>query len=59
MKGMNGTQIRDWRKARKLTQIDLAELLGVHRATLIRWEQGEPQQYPKLLDLALESVEAN
>jgi len=46
-------QLKDWRKARKLTQERLASELGISKRTLIRWEQGEEQQFPKLLDMAL------
>ena len=35
-----------------MTQVTAAGLLGVSLATYKRWEKGDPQQYPKLLELA-------
>ena len=50
---MEPDKLKAWRKARKLTQERLASELGISKRTLIRWEQGEEQQFPKLLDMAL------
>ena len=33
-------QIRTLRKARKLTQVELATALGVNETTVVRWEKG-------------------
>lgn len=49
-------QLKAWRKAAGLTQIAAAEALGVHRATLIRWEHGSAQEHARLLELACERL---
>ena len=48
-------EIRDWRKANKLTQSELAKLLGVGLATISRYENGALQDpsHEKLLRLAM------
>jgi len=48
-------EIRDWRKANKLTQGELARLLGVGVATISRYENGALQDpsHEKLLRLAM------
>ncbi|MFO7773505.1 MAG: DUF4065 domain-containing protein [Dehalococcoidia bacterium] len=48
-------EIRDWRKANKLTQGELAQLLGVGVATISRYENGALQDpsHEKLLRLAM------
>ena len=33
--------LKQWRKQRRLSQADLASILGVHRTTIARWESGE------------------
>lgn len=43
---MTGTEIKAWREARGLTQAQLAELIGVHRVTLARWETGTRIPHP-------------
>jgi transcriptional regulator with XRE-family HTH domain len=50
-------QLRNWRKKRRLTQIQLAEQLGVYRGTIIRWEAGQ-QAIPPFLELALKQLDA-
>lgn len=52
LNGMDNQALRDWRKAHGMTQVTAAGLLGVSLATYKRWEKGDPQQYPKLLELA-------
>lgn len=37
---MNGTEIKDIRKKRGLTQQELADIIGVDRVTVARWEIG-------------------
>lgn len=37
---MNGQELKALRKARKLTQVKLAEALGVHEITVVKWETG-------------------
>jgi len=49
-------EIRDWRKANRLTQGELAKLLGVGIATISRYENGALQEpsHEKLLRLAMD-----
>jgi putative zinc finger/helix-turn-helix YgiT family protein len=49
-------EIRDWRKARGLTQIELARLIGLGVATLNRYENGSLQDasHDRLLRLAMD-----
>ena len=39
--GINGARLRHLRHQQQWTQTDLANRLGVHRATLARWEAGD------------------
>lgn len=39
--GINGSRLRYLRRQEQWTQTDLANRLGVHRATLARWEAGD------------------
>lgn len=43
--------IRDLRNRLRLRQTDLAQLLGVHWTTVIRWEKGELEPDPYRCDL--------
>jgi len=49
-------EIKDWRKAHKITQGELAKLLGLGKATISRYENGALQDEPheKLLRLAMD-----
>src|SRR5215469_7840583 len=49
-----GVVLKTFRKRRHLTQQQLAEVIGVHRSTLINWEQGTflPQSKALVLELA-------
>lgn len=49
-----GTLLKTLRRRRRLTQQGLAEALGVHRRTLVRWEQGDslPESKAQVLELA-------
>ena len=38
---MNGRELRTIRRRLKLTQVELAELVGVASNTVARWERGE------------------
>lgn len=42
--------LRQWRQLAGLTQDNLAEAVGVHRTTIVRWEQGKTQ--PTAEDIA-------
>lgn len=54
---MNGFQLRDWRRAQKLTQDDLAGKLGVARETIVRWEAGATINHERMLELACKQLE--
>ncbi len=49
-----GALLKVFRKRRSLTQQQLAEMIGVHRNALIRWEQGDclPESKTMVLELA-------
>ncbi len=49
-----GAILRAFRKRRRLTQQQLAEMIGIHRLTLLRWEQGDflPESRTLVLELA-------
>jgi tetratricopeptide (TPR) repeat protein/transcriptional regulator with XRE-family HTH domain len=49
-----GALLKVFRKRRRLTQQQLAEMVGVHRNALIRWEQGDclPESKTMVLELA-------
>lgn len=42
--------LRQWRQLAGLTQDNLAEAVGVHRTTIVRWEQGKT--HPTAEDIA-------
>lgn len=54
---MNGDDLRAWRAAHKLTQLDLAVLLDVRQNTVWRWEAGAVP-VPLTVALALETLAA-
>ena len=49
-------EIKDWRKAHKLTQGELAKLLGLGKATISRYENGalQDESHERLLRLAMD-----
>jgi transcriptional regulator with XRE-family HTH domain len=49
-----GDMLQTLRRRQHLTQQTLAEALGIHRSTLIRWEQGDvlPDSKAMILELA-------
>jgi len=53
---MTSKYLQQWRKRNKLSQIKLAEALGVTTQTVYRWEN-EKREIPSFLGLALESIE--
>jgi len=53
---MKGRDLTEWRKRRGLTQIKLAQALGVDVMTVSRWERGVQVPTP-VLPLALEALE--
>jgi DNA-binding transcriptional regulator YiaG len=54
--GMKGHDLTEWRKRWGLTQIKLAQALGVDVMTVSRWERGVQVPTP-VLPLALEALE--
>lgn len=55
---MDGSDIRAWRRQRRITQQRLAELLGVHPVTVANWERGHHAIPATMLALALEALDA-
>ncbi len=53
---MTGKELRGWRQKHRLTQEKLAQMLGVIRVTVARWE-AEARGIPPFLPLALEALE--
>jgi len=53
---MTGLELRAWRKRRRLSQEALAQLLGITRVTVARWEVGI-RFIPPFLPLALKGLE--
>jgi transcriptional regulator with XRE-family HTH domain len=49
--GINGARLRHLRRQEQWTQTDLANRLGVHRATLARWEAGDGDPPYEVADL--------
>ncbi len=43
---MTGKELKAKRKAKGLTQEDLAKISGVHRVTIARWENGVHKIHP-------------
>ena len=54
---MDADELKEKRKALKMTQAQLAEELGVNIMTISRWERGL-RSTPPHLSLALEAIEA-
>lgn len=52
-----GTQLRRARREKKMSQEELAEKLGVHRTTLIRWESDMGHPPPEQQELLAELLE--
>ena len=53
---MEPSELLKWRKEQKYTQQELADLLGVARMTVVRWEKAM-RKIPPFLHLALQSLE--
>ncbi len=53
---MEPSELTQWRKKQGYTQQELAELLGVARMTVVRWEKAM-REIPSFLHLALEALE--
>jgi transcriptional regulator with XRE-family HTH domain len=55
---MTGSELKAWRERQHMNQTQLAGLLGIHYATIWRWETGA-RDIPPYLALALETLERN
>lgn len=53
---MEPSELTKWRKEHKYTQQQLADLLGVARMTVVRWERAM-REIPPFLHLALTGLE--
>jgi DNA-binding transcriptional regulator YiaG len=53
---MTGKELKQWREKHKMTQQQLAFLLGVFNVTIARWEIGT-RKIPSFLNLALIGLE--
>jgi transcriptional regulator with XRE-family HTH domain len=57
---MTGNELRQRREQMMLTQVELAQRLGVAANTVARWERDErTPSAPRMLRVMLESIEAN
>ena len=56
LKGMEGKELKNWRRKHNLTQLQLAHYLHVERVTVARWEVAI-RAIPPFLFLALEALE--
>lgn len=45
--GFSGSNLRRARKDKRWSQAELSQALGVHRATLVRWEQDQSDPQPR------------
>lgn len=54
-----GSTISDLRKKKGLTQVDLAESLGVHQSHITRWESDRVRPRQKTLDRLAELLDAS
>lgn len=55
---LRGQDVRFLRKILDLSQVDMGKLLGVDRATVIRWEKGRDKPVGMMADLALRQTYA-
>jgi transcriptional regulator with XRE-family HTH domain len=53
---MDGDAMLEWRRARGISQDRLAELLGVNRVTIFRWEKNK-RAIPVYLERALRDLD--
>jgi transcriptional regulator with XRE-family HTH domain len=54
---MNRLELKAWRKARHVRQVDLARLLHIDQSSISRWESGE-STVPGFLNLALDQLDS-
>jgi DNA-binding XRE family transcriptional regulator len=53
---MNTSDLKQWRSKHRMTQQELADIIGVAKNTIYRWEAGM-REIPPFLALALRCVE--
>lgn len=53
---MTGDQLKAWRTARKISQVDLGRRLGISRESIVRYEASGDEGVPKLVELAVASL---
>lgn len=54
-----GTYLRMRRNAAQISQLDLANLCGIHRQYVSRWERGEMLPSPRILTMLSHSIHLN
>jgi len=52
---MKISELKNWRKKKNLTQKKLAEIIGVDRVTVARWETGR-RRIPHWLDFVVDKL---
>ncbi len=50
---ITGKEIKELRKAKKMSQVEFAKIVGVSSKSIMRWENGQTCPYP----LAVEKLE--
>jgi transcriptional regulator with XRE-family HTH domain len=56
---MDGKRLHHWRESRNLTRTELARVLGVPYATIVRWEEGKMTiRHGTMLSWALDGIDA-
>jgi DNA-binding XRE family transcriptional regulator len=54
---MDATQLKEWRKAQRISQAELAKVLDVSRETIVRWEAGGTIAHQGMLELDCKQIE--
>lgn len=54
---MDAHELKGWRDARGLTQKALADLLGVHLMTVVKWETGQRRVPGRMFTRALNDID--
>jgi transcriptional regulator with XRE-family HTH domain len=57
---MDGKRLQHWRESRKLSRTELARVLDVPYATIVRWEEGRMTiRHSTMLEWALAGIDAS